>query len=782
MQKNTFFIFCLFFTWLGLSQEIKLPLGAVTGSSGQLLENIHLHLNKTSFASGEHVWFTAYIQNQKTLLPSVVTENLHVGIYDDFGKEINRKLLRVDKGIAHGDFEIDSTFERGSYHIIAWTNYSRNFEKLESFHQQIEILGNTNDNEIKGTAKIELNTYPEGGALISGVFNYIGIHLKNNFKDHKPIVKLLDDNGEVLVSNINISEEGFGKIGFFIKENQNYFFEIQNSDGEISTIPLKKSLGLIGLSIDNTGDNQLLAKLVLSDESLIKNNNKTYSLAIVQEDSVFMQAWVVNKNQLALSIDRRSIPYGVNKAILFDERQRPIAYRMFFNHIDKSSRVKEINVRHRLNTSGDSLELSFSTLRPQSLEYNLSVSVLPLYTEANNPQNSLASSFLIKPYVSSRAKYKYEFSNFDGFQNYDLDIKLMIEGWGKNEWKDRLAIKSNEDFELEKGIAISGRVLDADLAIENQVLLMTDKSKTIAFEKLQRDKTFRTHMMLYENDSLEISLIGKKGVLRMPKLEIKVDSSWMENQIDVLKLLKDYRGVDIVSNNYDDEISISFKKNDEVIVLEEAIVKADKWKDNSLKINSAEIEGRQIGDYEIKRYLSVSNYLRKLGFLIGGDLNGKTVVKSKSINLRTGSNLIVPLYIVGIGRGEEIALNMPLSRVQTIVHDARKNAFVTIMLKDDVYVFPENRNKYIRQYIRYGYAKINEYYNPGYEDYESIVFKKYGALYWKSNIPVTSKEPFTIKVPLKNQEGVKVFVEGISEDGTLISLEKKINLKSEVNN
>lgn len=407
---------------------------------------------------------------------------------------------------------------------------------------------------------------------------------------------------------------------------------------------------------------------------------------------------------------------------------------------------------------------------------------MPLYTQANSPQNSLTSSFLIKPYVNSRSKYKYEFSNFNGFQNYDLDIKLMMEGWGKYDWEDRLTLKSNSDFELEKGIAVSGRVLDADLVIENQVLLMTDKSKTIDFEELQRDKTFRTHMMLYDNDSLKISLIGKKGDLRKPKLEIKVDSSWMENQLDVLKLLKNYRVVDIVSNNYDEEESLSFKKNDKVIVLDEAVVKADKWKDNSLKINSAEIEGRQIGDYEIKRYLSVSSYLRKLGFLIGGDLNGKTVVKSKSIDLSTGSNLIVPLYIVGIGRGEEIALNMPLSRVQTIVHDARKNAFVTIMLKDDVYVSSENRNKYIRQFIRYGYAKINEYFNPGYEDYESIAFKKYGALYWKSNIPITSNEPVSIKVPLKNQQGVKVFVEGISEDGTLISIEKKIDLKSEVNN
>ncbi|WP_405400993.1 hypothetical protein [Maribacter sp. Asnod2-G09] len=482
MQKNTIIYLLFAFTFWGFSQEEKERLTTVDGSN-QLLENIYLHLNKTSFASGEHVWFTAYIQNQKRLLPSDITENLYVGIYDDFGKEMYRKLLKVDSGIAYGDFEIDSAFEKGSYHIIAWTNYLRNFEKLEPFQQQIEILGNATDNEIKATSKTELNVYPEGGTLVDGAFNYIGIHLKNNFGDHKPIIKLLDDNGEVLVSSISISDEGFGKIGFFIKENQNYFFEIENSYGEISTLPLKKSLGLIGLSIDNTGSNQLLAKLVLSEESLSKNNNRAYSLAIVQEDSVFVQDWVVNKNQLVVSIDRESIPYGVNKAILFDELQKPIAYRLFYNHSNKSSRVTEINVRHQLNTSRDSLELCFSALRAQFLVYDLSVSVLPLDTEAYNPQNTLTSSFLITPYVNGRSNYKYQFYDFNGFQNYDLDVKLMIEGWGKFNWEDSLIINDHIQFESEKGMLVKGRIPDADLTEENQVLLITDVSKAINYEQ-----------------------------------------------------------------------------------------------------------------------------------------------------------------------------------------------------------------------------------------------------------------------------------------------------------
>ncbi|APQ16715.1 hypothetical protein [Maribacter hydrothermalis] len=719
---------------------------------------------------------------KKTLLPSDITENLHVGIYDDFGKEMYRKLLRVNNGIAYGDFEIDNAFEKGSYHIIAWTNYLRNFEKLEPFQQQIEILGNATDNELKVTTKTELNVYPESGTLISGAFNYIGIHLKNNFGDHKPIIKLLNDNGEVLVSSISISNEGFGKVGFFINEKQSYFFEIQDSKGNLFTVPFDESFGKIGLSIDNSGKKQFLAKLLLSHETLFENSNENYSLAIVQEDTVFIRDWIVKKNQLAVSINRESIPYGVNKAILFDELQKPIAYRMFFNHSDKSNRVAKINVRHRLNTSRDSLGLTFSTVGPQALEYNMSVSVLPLGTKAYNPQNFLTSSFLVKPYVNGQLTYKYEFSDFNGFQNYDLDIKLMIEGWGKYNWEESLINNDTIQFESEKGISVKGRILDADLTEENQVLLITDVSKAINYEQLRSDKTFETHMALYEDDSLAVTLIGNNGVLRKSNLEINIDSTWKENKIDILKYLDKSKQTVNFLNAYSEDDALSFKRKDSFIALDEAAVKAHKWKDNGLKINSAEFEGVKIGDYEVKRYPSVSSYLRKLGFLIGNDMStGKMVVKSKSVDM-FGSPIVVLLFVDGFGRGEDIALNMPLSRVQNILHDSGKKIFITIMLRDDAYVPPENRNKYIRHFIRNGYAKPNEYFNPGYEDCESVVFKKYGALYWESSVVFSKKESTIIKVPIKNQEGVKVFVEGVSEDGTLISMEKEINLKLKVDN
>ena len=73
-------------------------------------ENIHLHLNKTSFIPGEEAWFKAYIINNKDKKLSNFTKNLHCYIYDNNKKIIAKKLIYTENGVGNGSFKIDSTY------------------------------------------------------------------------------------------------------------------------------------------------------------------------------------------------------------------------------------------------------------------------------------------------------------------------------------------------------------------------------------------------------------------------------------------------------------------------------------------------------------------------------------------------------------------------------------------------------------------------------------------------------------------------------------------------
>ncbi|AKA34554.1 hypothetical protein VC82_904 [Flagellimonas lutaonensis] len=52
-------------------------------SISEVWENIHLHINKTTFTKGERLWFAAYVQNQKAKIPSFSTTNLRPGGYGE---------------------------------------------------------------------------------------------------------------------------------------------------------------------------------------------------------------------------------------------------------------------------------------------------------------------------------------------------------------------------------------------------------------------------------------------------------------------------------------------------------------------------------------------------------------------------------------------------------------------------------------------------------------------------------------------------------------------------
>ncbi len=79
-------------------------------------ESFFVHTNKTTYLTGENLWFKIYIFDKLNKLPSVSTKNIHVGLYDSIGNQISKKLLLGRNGATNGFFEIDSTLFRA--HII----------------------------------------------------------------------------------------------------------------------------------------------------------------------------------------------------------------------------------------------------------------------------------------------------------------------------------------------------------------------------------------------------------------------------------------------------------------------------------------------------------------------------------------------------------------------------------------------------------------------------------------------------------------------------------------
>ncbi|MDT0606814.1 hypothetical protein [Croceitalea rosinachiae] len=763
MEKAlVFFCFLHFSANVGFTQtEETVP---------QLFENIHLHLNKTTFIKGERLWFKAYVQDQNTQLPSLKTTNLHVAIYDKKGDEIKRKLFYTEDGLTNGDFAIDSTFTEEDYKIIAWTNYQRNFKHLTPFQQHIKIIqAGVEDDDIVDELKIEV--YPEGGYLIEGAFNQIGIVLSRTTGERLSVnnLELVDGQGNVVRSNITTNSLGLGKIGFMVSIGKKYFLQWGNNAIGYSKkmLPIPKS-NRIGLNIDNNGKDNILVKLIASKQIFKEKDGENYSVAIYQDESIVFEAVEIIEEESVIALLRKSLPYGVNTAVLFDDQLKPVSYRMFFNHRNDKERIVPLEVEHCLSEFGDSIQIDF--IRPKNgiLDTNVSVSVLPSSSFAYNPKNSIVSAFLVDYYLKNAFKGSYYFDNMNRKKRFELDKRLIVEGWGKYDWESRKVEELKLSFDMETGISISGKVLDADLTEENQVSLVTDFSGAYTFEELSVNKAFESNINLFEGDSLGISLIGKKGKLRKPNAEVQFfntnplriqKDNWL-NFENVILEKKDI-GSSVEGNQSLNLVELTIAL-DEVVVTEKVTTT-----DNKFQI-TAEIEGSFVNDLDIKRTKSVVSYLRRLGF---------------SILMREGRVRAVvnkfpfpeaPIIIEGMMASQGEVIGMPLSSVKFIsFKKTRTNPFISIQLNHN-YVSPQNRNKFLKFAIENGYARPQEYFTPNYPDHTTPVFKNYGAIDWKANILIGSEIPTTIMVPVKGQKTIKLFIEGMDASGNLFTRNETI--------
>ncbi len=731
-------------------------------------ENIHLHLNKTAFLQGERLWFKAYIRDQNTKRPSLETTNLHVGIYGDDGEEVKRKLFYVENGVAQGDFGIDSTLVDSEYTVLAWTNYMRNFKELEPFRQQIRILRDGPEEET-GDVDMKISVYPEGGQLIAGAHNNMGVLVDNGLGQGVKVdnLELVDGTGKIIRSNIKTNLFGMGKIGFLVENRKKYFLQRQRPDGSLVRTRIPEAVeGQLGLNIDNNGKDKVLLTLLASKETFSKNDGDIHTVALYQDDFIRLEELEINEGEPVLSMDRKELPFGVLTAVLFDMELRPIAHRIFFNYGGDNPIIQQLEVEHCLTEFGDSLQVDLILPKGMKGDTNISLSALPNGTDAYSPDHSIVSSFLIGPYIKHYFQDHYYFEGQDRKKRYELDKRLIIEGWGRFDWDSRRHKEMQLAFEMENGIPFRGKVIDADLNEEKQISLVAELSGEMDFRELENDKSFRGNMLLYEGDSLGISIIGKKGELRKPKAELsfgnqeKTISGAMEwSKIETIKRQQNK------TNELPIDVPLGIREG--IIALEEVTVTESVYKIKKIEMfvlnfgrSGTIAEGVEVGPSEIKRYNTIMSFLAKYGYK-------RTRIKDSEgfwvDAIRGPKNDIISF---------DFNIELPLSWVDAVYFDISKRSFLSIRLRNDIYVDPEKRNKFIKFAIENGYAQPQDFFKPNYSDYSSQIFRSFGTLDWRTNILVGSELPTTITIPINAQREVVLHLEGMAEGGQLVALSK----------
>lgn len=748
-------------------------------------EVVYLHLNKSTYIKGENIGFTAYILDKKEKTPSLITTNLYINVSDKNNKVIKQQLVRVANGIASNVIKIDSLFTSGMYNVRAYTNYMRNFNETNFFTEAVKVIDPDVEPYIEKPIvknSIDAQFLPESGHLLHGIVNNIGVVIKDSQGFGLAYVsgEVLDNNNKVLTT-FKTNSVGIGKFPLLANISSTYWVKI-NYGNENFSFPLGHIVEKNGvvLSVKRL-KSKLFASILTNKETLNQLKNNRYTLMLHNgKDYEIMDIYFNDKTVINKVIEFANIPSGTNILTLFDENEKPIAERLFFNY--EGIKIVDSNkVSATKNADSITINLNFRGVSSE-LYNNVSVSVLPQDTRSYNRHNNILSQVFLQPYVKGPIEYgKFYFENIDEKKRYELDNLLLTQGWSSYDWNN-LFIPEKLPYPFEQGISIIANVNNKDHTEDTFILhhfkdsqprykQVSDGDNSLIFENLFPNETNRIFISRIKNeeDLVPAQLYLQPVPNSIPELRTDFNPLQPKFNYDISQRLK----VTAPLN----------QKLDGVQELEEIVVTSTRDK-KFLKTQKLNNHGfgsiKVITQMDRLTYNSLEQYLSFNRVYKGIDpvtsetayyssrqtqgpmtvfLDDTPLVSLDIISTYTMADVdYIEINLGGLGEGFR-----GLNGVIRIY--SSQNSF-----------FDSRGNKTAEEFdLPLKFSAKKKFYVPQYNSYYGDFYTGYGTIDWKPDLKINDNGTLSIKME-EPAVPVTLFIEGMVEDGTFIFDKKSISI------
>ncbi|WP_299889348.1 hypothetical protein [uncultured Lacinutrix sp.] len=797
-MKNYFFLVLLICFQLSFSQKNSYQedlISAFDDYAEMDREIVYLHLNKSTYIKGESIGFKAYVLDKNTKLLVNETTNLYCTISDKDDKVIAKKMVMVGNGTAINDFILDDVYTSGEYTIKAYTNWMRNFEEQNFYAQKIKVIDPEIENKIKpkeADGTLDLQLLPEGGHLLLGVNNTIGVIAKNNLGLGVTSLEgsLLDKSNNV-VTTFKLNQFGIGKMSFTPLENESYRVKINNEDKDYSfNIEGIEKEGVI-FTTNKLKDN-LSITFKTNEKTLSKIKNKPYKLIIhngknVKETTIAF----TDKNELVKAIPFRNLYSGINIITVFNENNKPILERLIFNYEGiKVARLEEPIV----DKIKDSIKVSIPISNiNKSLFNSLSISVLPENTKAYNHHHNIASYNLLKPYVKNTIeKAHYYFTEVDERKAYDLDNLLLTQGWSSYDWENIFNNPPDYVYDFEDGVSYVANFSNDD---NKQLIIYPTLNSPLEIVTIEEeDKSFeKSGFLPISNEKIEIGAVNSRGKPTQPKVFIKFSPDKIPDLIiDKKETLLSVNNFNTTTNNVFKDFNLKGWKK--VEQLEEVEISGKKKYTEVEKIRKRTIGKVEFFDEEKKiKYQTLGRYLSNKGFVVlenkAGSFGGFQIYNRRAASHRgvTAPDNIPVIYLDGIILHGDLSVLRDFSMREIDYIEINKAGIGAgmrggagvIKIKTNPFKTTKKKPKKIvsRAFeipLKFDVAK--RFYIPKYSTYDSPFFNEYGIIDWFSNVSTDENGTLNLKVFNNKSSNINLYIEGVSNDGTFISEVKTIKI------
>ncbi|WP_179344865.1 hypothetical protein [Winogradskyella ursingii] len=770
------------------SKNFENVVGSLKEYAAPYREVTYAHLNKSTFIKGEMIGFSAYVFDKDLKIPSKLTKNLYCTISDENNKVIKSKLIKINNGFAHNVFNIDSTFTSGNYTFNAYTNWMRNFDEPNAYTESFKVINPDEETIIKKTVTehiLDAQFLPEGGNFIDDVKTTVGVIIKNiEGFGVADIEGTVYDSNNQLITTFKTSKLGIGRFLLHPKMNQEFLVKINhlNKDFNFKIDDIQPK----GISINITNTSRkLVVGLNTNDRTLEEIRGKRFQLLINNGKDAKSIGVSFNEKSTVKTIENEQLFSGINILTLFDENNRPVLERMVFNYEGIERLTTDLPTIKKIRDSMQ-IKVPISNLADTSLENsNISISVLPEATKSYHKHQNIISQSYLQPYVNGYIENAhYYFTDIDGRKKYELDNLLITQGWSSYNWNTIFNYKSDNNFVFEDGILLKAN--QNNKKNQNFMVYPLKNNDGIALNLSEDNNSFVVSSLYPEGDeSLGISSTDKKGKADQPNLYLQFFPSKIPEYNYSVKALPTNQSTisELTSTS-----PFTLRDIKETQMLEEILVKGDSKIEKIKRLQGDAFSDIDVFDDAKRRMnMTFTNYInsfiptyyayestgnvtivRRLATTLFGSAQSPIVYLDDmlipNLNYFYGYNMNTVDYVTvnknGLGEGFFGA-----------------NGVIKIYTSLD-FIKSKSRTAFKQFQFPITFSESKRFYVPKYEAYKDDFFKTYGVIDWFPDCKIdhNGNLTFTIYNPANNN--LKLFIEGVTEDGKFLSEVKVLNISS----
>lgn len=759
-------------------------------------EQTYLHFDKPYYATGDTVYFKAYVTSGERHYLSDVSNVLNVELIGIDNKIQQAIKLHLANGLAWGDLTLPDTLAPGNYRIRAYTRWMLNDGNL--FEQTIPVGSvHTQTTPEHSTAKTikaspDLQFFPEGGQLVAGVPVKIAFKAVGANGLGLGVTGSIADNSGRITAEIKSSHLGMGYFSFVPGVGKSYKANVAFADGSKGVVNLPAPLDEgISLAVNNDSLPKADVKILANTTYYQRNKGKDYTLLIYSGGSVTTVPVKLDSAAISLTVLKRHLHTGVATITLFSANNEPLCERLIFvQNFDQLSLNLSADKNSYATREKVSIKLNAKTRADSAALAHFSVSVTDESKVEVGPdnENTILTNLLLTADLKGTVEQPaYYFANNDAERLKALDLVMLTHGYRRFEWQQVL---DNQDeplaYQPEKGLDITGRarnLLGASLVkgnialinpLSNELFTTTaDDKGNFAFKGLQFWDSTRFVLQASNTKGKNSTQLTYHGDTPAPVTIVTQPTTENGNAVVPAAYL---------ANNEKQQEQLSMLGLGKGTLLKEVKVKAKKRQDNYVTQSLAGagnadqvIHSKDIG-YGPFLSLSLLGKLRGIGFANPDQPEG-------GIPMNLGGRMLVVVdgaYLTP-SPGNPAGINsIPASNVETIevlrfgsaaiYGMAGANGVMIITTKRGGANKPEDIiSKGILPITVIGYHKIRQFYSPKYEG--SVTYNHpdlRSTIYWQPEL--TTDKQGNASFDFYNADGkgsYRIVIEGVDENGHL---------------